>query len=154
VEVCFVAAHPNAIPELSRERVDQDAPPLAIELPHPAQMAGEMPLADEVGEDRRVQGRGKNVHRLPDGDERSHEVFGDDDVAEAESREQNLAERPDVDDAGIPIEALERCDGEALEAILAVVVILDNPRSGPPGPVEELEPSDAVMVTPSGYWWT
>ena len=43
----------------------KDTPPLAIDLAHPAQVAGEVPLADEVCQHRLVELRRTQIHRNP-----------------------------------------------------------------------------------------
>src|SRR5713101_3577920 len=67
------------------------------------------------------------------------EVGGDNDIAHPQRRKQDLAERTDVYHPRRMVEALQRCYRFAVVAILAVIVVLDDPRSGALGPVEELK---------------
>src|SRR5260370_8599822 len=64
---------------------------------------------------------------------------GSDDRARLKRRKQNLAERADVDHPRGMVEALERCYGFAVVAILAVIVVLDNPGSRALGPLKQLK---------------
>ena len=59
---------------------------------------------------------------------RSTRSGGNDDVADAQRREEHLAEGADVDDARVAVEPLQRRDRLALVAVLAVVVVLDASR--------------------------
>ena len=61
------------------------------------------------------------------------------DVAESQRREQNFAERSDVDHAGVRVEALQRGDGLAFVAVLAVVIVFDDPRAGALSPFDQLQ---------------
>jgi hypothetical protein len=65
----------------------------------------------------------------------------DDQVAHAQGGRQHFAESADVEHAGIAIESLQRSDRLALVAVLAVVVVFDDPRPGAPRPVEQVQPA-------------
>ena len=123
------AEHLEPRAELVRDRFRKGTPALAVDLSHPPYVTGKMPLRDEVRENRLIQGGWKDIHRLADRHEAANKVVGDDDVADAQGGEQDLAECPYVDDPRVPIESLEGRDGEASVAIFAVVVVLDNPRT-------------------------
>src|SRR5260370_20381221 len=51
-------------------------------------------------------------------------------VSKPQRGEEEFAESPDVDHARVGIETLQRGDGLAFVAVLAVVVVLDDPGSG------------------------
>src|SRR5260370_21316230 len=67
------------------------------------------------------------------------EVGGNDDIGDRQRRKQDLAERTDVDHPRGMVEALQRCYGFAVVAILAVIVVLDNPGSRALGPLKQLK---------------
>ena len=75
---CMPAASPitSSAGSSFDERVDERRPPLRIEQAHPAQVAGEVPLADEVGQHRLEERRREDVHRLAHRGEARDEVGG------------------------------------------------------------------------------
>ena len=110
-----------------------------IEAAHAAEVGGEEALADEVGERRLEEER-----RILSGDadrrlEALDELRRDDDVGDAERREHRLRQRADIDDAAAVVQALHRRDRMPAEAILAVVVVLDDPGVVLLGDMEEAE---------------
>ena len=123
--------------QVSGRRLAERGEPGAIELAHAADMPAEVALGDEVAEDGLVQRR-----RVPIGVEAQREQGlqqrrWDHHVAQAQRGEEDLAEAPEEDDAVAPVQALERRDGPAGKAILAVVVVLDHARAGLARPVED-----------------
>ena len=60
-----------------------------------------------------------------------------DEEAEAQGREDRLAEAPHVDHAAVGVEAVETRNGPLAVAELAVVVVFDDPRPRAGGPLEQ-----------------
>ena len=75
------------------------------------------------------------------GDERLDQLRRHDQVPEPERREEHLAERPRVDHAARRVEPLERRERASRVAVLAVVVVLEDPRPARARPLEEREPA-------------
>jgi hypothetical protein len=121
------------------ERADEDRAALGVEGAHAAKVAREVAVAHEVGEHGLVEGRGAVVEGFANAAEARDEVVRDDDVADAQRGEQDLAEGADVDDALIGVEALERGDRLVVVAVFGVVVVLEDPGAGAARPLEELE---------------
>ena len=70
-----------------------------------------MPAAQKVVEDGLVQGGREDVHRVADPAEPRDQIGGDHQVADPQRRKQHLAERPDVNDALVGVEAVQRAMG-------------------------------------------
>ena len=118
---------------------DEIALAAGIEAAHAAEVGGKEALSDEVGE-RRLQ----EERRILAGDadrrlEALDELRRHDDVGDAERREHRLRHRADIDDAAAVIEALHGGDRMAAEAVLAVVVVLDDPGVVLLGELEQAE---------------
>ena len=137
----LVAQHLDASAHLLAQRVDEYPASLAVDEPHPAEMTREVAFRDEVGEHALGNSGPADVHRIADCGEVRDEILRDHDVAETQRREQHLAERADIDDPAVSVQPLERGDRRAAIAVLAVVVVLDDPGSVSLRPVEELEPA-------------
>ena len=63
----------------------------------------------------------------------------EDQVSEAQRREEHLAEAPGEQHRRVLLQTLERGDGPPLVAVLAVVVVLEQDRPAPPCPPEQRE---------------
>src|SRR5262249_51479094 len=63
------------------------------------------------------------------------------DVAEPQGREENLAEGADIDHARIGIESLQRSNGQALVSEFAVVVVFNDPGARVLRPLYQLQPA-------------
>ncbi len=119
------------------ERVQQRHAPARIEHAHAPQMGGEAALFDESRQHAlRETGRMPVGGSLERG-EGIHRSRGHYEVAEAETRSQDLAEGSEIEHAMAAIQRVERCQGPAGIAILAVVVVLKDPRIRAFGPIEQ-----------------
>ena len=113
--------------------------PRGVERPHATDVGREVALGDEIGERRLVHGR----HLLPGESHRRAERIDQrrrhDQIAGTERGEHRLAEGADVDHAPRRIQPLHRRDRPAGVAILAVVVILQDPCARLRRPCQERE---------------
>ena len=113
--------------------------PLAVDLAHPP----DVPCEAAFGHERR-QGRLLDVRRVPVGqvaglDQSGHQRQRRDEEPEPQRGRKHLRERPDVHHPAPGIQAVQRFQRSAGVAELAVVVVLDEHRVVPLGPVEQLE---------------
>ncbi|SST10931.1 Uncharacterised protein [Acinetobacter baumannii] len=98
-----------------------------------------MPLGDEVGHDplgahlRMAYLDGPPLAEALDQRRRDHQV------AQAQRREGDLAEGPDVEHPALSVQRGQRRQRRTAVAILAVVVVLDDPTVGALGPLQELQ---------------
>src|SRR6185312_3953957 len=109
--------------QLLPDRLHQRGTPLHVELAHPADVTGEMSLAQEVGHDDLVQrgresigggaGCAEGFGQIP----RQHEI------PEAQGGKEHFAEGADVNDAAIGIQPLKRGNRVATEAEFTVVIV-------------------------------
>ncbi|MCY1532846.1 hypothetical protein D9M68_681410 [compost metagenome] len=74
------------------------------------------------------------------GGEMRRQRLGQHHEAHAQPREERLGKGAHVDDAVVLVQALQRCQRPALEAELAVVVVLDDPRAALPRVFEQHAP--------------
>ncbi len=117
----------------------QNVRPLSVEHAHAADVTREMTFADEIRKYvLKKSGRSK-IHGAADFQKTIDQVARNDQVAQAQRRKQYFAEGADVDHAGIGIQALQGCNGHASVAIVAVVVVLDDPGAGTLRPVQQLQ---------------
>ncbi|PSQ68220.1 MAG: hypothetical protein BRD26_08840, partial [Bacteroidetes bacterium QH_1_64_81] len=137
VQAGFVGTDVQLIAHLRLQRLDEDRLPLGIERAHPSQVAFEVAFFEEVGHDH-LGGEGRaSFQQGLGGGKRLDQRLGHHEVAEAESGEQHLAKGADVDDPARVVEPLEGGDGTPFVAVLAVVVVLQNPRLRAFGPVQQ-----------------
>src|SRR3569833_1600274 len=100
-----------------------------------------MPAVDEISHYGLIQMRRADVHSETHGSKSLAQIGWNHQVTKAQRREQCLAESSDVDHARVPVQSLQRRDRRAFIAVLAVVVILDDPGSGSLRPIEQLQSS-------------
>src|ERR1700678_2386855 len=91
-------------------------------------MPGEMPGADEIGQRRLIQICWKKIVGAPNGQEAVYQSGGNHDISKAKRREESLAEGADVNDARARIQSLHGRHRHALIAVLAVIVVFNDPR--------------------------
>ena len=77
-----------------------------VDPAHPADMAEEMPVGDEVAQGRLIHERTMLSHDAHEGRQRVDQRGGHDEVAEAERREQQLVEAAREDDTAVGVQAL------------------------------------------------
>jgi hypothetical protein len=111
--------------ELARDRGDQGVAPAAVQPPGPAQVAVDVAALEQVGQGELLEHRAAAVggDALPR--HRAGEPLGQDEPPEPQPVGQRLARRPGVGDA-VGIDALQRAHRLAVEAVLGVVVVLDD----------------------------
>ena len=97
-----------------------------------------MPFAHEVLDGFLKKVGRKNVHGGANRYKMIHQIVWNHDVTQPQGRKKNFAEGSDVDYAGIMIKPLQGGNGRTLKAVLAVIVVLDDPGSRPLCPVQEL----------------
>jgi hypothetical protein len=102
-----------------------------IEAPHAPNVAFEVTLFNERGESRLLGRRALAIDERARCGERVYQLLRNDHIAQPQRRQQHFAETSDVHDVCAVVEALQRCDRPAAVPILAVVVVLENPRTAP-----------------------
>src|SRR5690606_4471220 len=115
--------------EMSVHRVEQRRAAFPEQLAQLAQMTREVSAVHELRNRRLQERRRYAAGYVLGGGKRVDHPGGQDQVGEAERRKEDLAERPGIDHASRPIESLDRRERPAQIAELAVVIILDDPRS-------------------------
>ena len=98
-----------------------------------------MTFPNEIREDFLVEGGRAEIHYSARNQEAIHNIRRDYDVAKPQGGEEDFAESPDVDHSGVGVEALQGCDGLAFIAVLAIVVVFDDPGSGALCPLDQLK---------------
>src|SRR5947207_12843504 len=88
------------------QAIDQCASAIAIKEFHPTDVTREVPLINEICEHRWEEAWRAYVHGNPDGKKTCDEIWRNNNIPEAQRREQDLAKGADIDDAIIPVEAL------------------------------------------------
>ena len=100
-----------------------------------------MSACDELGERLVLQERAAAVREQPRPREGLDQSRRQDEITDAQRGKHHLRERSEVEDALAAIERLQRVDRTALEAVLAVVVVLDHVGADPPRPGEQRDPA-------------
>ena len=137
---CMPASPPvtaSRSPISARIAFTERSAPLHIEHSHATDMSGEVSLADKVGQDCLIESCGKDIGGVSSGGECGDQVSGNDHVTHAQSRKHDFAEGPDIDNPRIRVEPLKRSNRTAAKAILAVVIVFDDPGAGANRPIEE-----------------
>src|SRR5438552_211422 len=123
------------------ERIQERPASTRVEAAHAAKMRRETAFGDEAREHAlREAGRvsvGGCLERREDIDGSG----GHDEVTEAETGRQNLAEGTEIEHAMAAIERVERRQRPAAVAVLAVVVVLEDPGVRAFGPIEQRQPA-------------
>src|SRR6266581_6785592 len=123
------------------ESVDQRGAALAITLTHSPDVANEVAAFDEIAKDQlRQDCRAAAIQSLHTG-ERVDQRGWNDEVADAQCREQRLVETAGVQDASAPARRIQGWHGMAVIPEFAIVVVLENPCVVPDGPVEKRLPA-------------
>src|SRR5581483_12370502 len=113
---------------------------LGVNLSHATHMAREMTLSDEVAEYRLIEERCVAARdRQRRGDD-VHEIRWQDEIAQAERREQHFAEAAGEQHDVVRVESLQCRHWPPRVAILAVVVVLEDHRTRTARPVEQRQP--------------
>src|SRR3984885_11087488 len=118
--------------------VDECASAFAVNQSHLSDVAGEVSFTHEVAESFLMEVGWKYVHRRANGNEVFYQILWNHDVAKTQGGKEDFTEGSDIDDPIIPIEALQGGNRRAFEAILTVVVVLDDPGAGALRPVQQL----------------
>src|SRR5262249_48798926 len=79
------------------------------------------------------------VHTIANCGETFDQVSWNHDITEPQRREQCFAEGPDIDNAGVAVQALQGSDRHARIAVFAVVIVFDDPGPGTVRPIEKLQ---------------
>src|SRR5215470_1186054 len=124
----FSSNYFDNVSHFSINRVDQRLAAIHIQHSHPAGMASEVSLADEISYDSLIENGGTDVSCIPCSRENMHQVFWHNYVTQAQGGKYHLTKRTYVDDPTIGVQALQRRNRAAVKSIFAIVVILDNPR--------------------------
>jgi hypothetical protein len=129
------------------QRGGQPVPAPAVGEPGPAHVPVVGSGRDELGQGQLIERAGLPVGQPLGRGDIAHQVAGQDQPAEAESRGQALAGRAGVDDV-IGREALNGADRLAVVAELAVVVVLDDYAAGVAGPLDHPGPAPRLQRHP------
>jgi hypothetical protein len=146
------AEHLHPVSHVLVERCDEGGAALAIVGPGATQVSIEVSVADEAGEGPLFEAARPGVGERFGGAEGIDEWWRDDQVAEAEGREQHLREGAGIDDALVTIESLQGFDGTDAVTELAVVVVLEDPCPGRSAQSSRARRRARVMMTPVGNW--
>src|SRR5260370_161463 len=134
---CFGTNDLEHISHLDVDRSYQRPSPIHIEHSHPTYMASEVSLWDEIGQDSLIESRGKDVRGIPSAGESRYQILGNNHVAQAQSGKHDFAERPDINDPPIRVQALQRRDRAASKPVLAIIIVFNDPSAGARCPIEE-----------------
>src|SRR5881394_3899956 len=99
-------------------------------------MAGVVPLFDEVREHCLEQVGRVNIHCESCRSKSIHQIGGDDHISDAQRWVKALTESAYVNDTRIAIQPLKRGNWRAFIAVLAVIIVLDDPCSDLLSPLE------------------
>src|ERR1700733_497539 len=100
-----------------------------------------MTRAYEIGERRLVQVCRGKIIGLPNRQKPIYESGGNHHISETKRRKEGLTEGSDVNHTGAGIESLHGRDRHAFIAVLAVIVVLDNPGAATMPPFEQRKPA-------------
>ena len=144
------ARNVQRITEHLTQRIDQPLAAGGIKRTHFLQMAREMPLLHEIGDDGLHQHLAATAEPAGGVAKGRDLLLRNDEIPQPQARIQHLAERSCVKHALVAIQALERGQRAAVVAELAVVIVLDDP-----GPLLTAQSSKARRLgsdsaTPSG----
>jgi hypothetical protein len=123
--------------QLLSRRIDKRVLPGLVKTPHPSQVRGEVPLRDERRKGRLRHDPRMVVQRPPRPCKRLHQIVRHDEVADPQTREQHLREGAQIDRPAAVIEAPQGRQRRSGIAVLAVVIVLDDPGVRRPCPVEQ-----------------
>ncbi len=98
-----------------------------------------MTSADEIGESGLIQVRRAEIIGLPNREKAAYQSGRNHHISETKRRKERFAEGSDVNDARAGIESLHGRHGHAFIAVLAVIVVLDDPGTGTMRPFEQLQ---------------
>ena len=115
-------------------REDTRIPPL---VEHLAQMPGKMALVQKVEERQMLQNGEMNIEKAPHGQQGLDQFCGRDQEAQAQSWKQHFAQGTDIEHPPGMVQSLERLQRAPTRAVFAIIVILQNPRTGLSGPVQQ-----------------
>src|SRR4030088_1362658 len=107
-----------------------------IEHPHPAYMASEVAVPNEISQYGLIERRREYAGGVKRPRIRGDQVFRSDHVAEAQRWEHDLAESSGVDPPPVGVHSLERADRVAPEPVLAIIVIFNDPGTCPRRPIK------------------
>src|SRR5262249_2739387 len=111
--------------------------PARVEFASAANVTPKMTCGEKVAHGRLLKHGSMSIRQEASGRELVDQLRRNDQVTEAEARQEDVAETPGVNDRTALIEALERRNRATGVAILAVVVVLENPCSCAIGPFEK-----------------
>ena len=131
---------PERAPAVPRGRGGERLQALAVRHAHAPQVAREVALADEVGQHRLVEHRRMLVGGGAGRHQPVLQVGRHDQEAQAQRREQRLAEAADVDHAAVDVEPVQARHRPRAVAELAVVVVLDHPGARAARPAQQGQP--------------
>src|SRR5260370_16201337 len=104
-------------------------------------MAIEVPTNQQVCQRRLIEKRWAAIGGAKCGQQPLPKSRWQNEKTETEGRKERLAERADVHDSPLDIEAVHARNGPYRVAELAIVIIFDHPRSSDAGPLQQCEPA-------------
>ena len=114
--------------------LEQQPQPLGVDLAHAPEVAREVPGGDEVAQHRLLQQLAGDGGDRAGGRAAVHQVRRDDQVAEPQRGEEDLAEAAGEEHLRAAVEPLQGGNGPARVAKLAVVVVLEDRARRTSGP--------------------
>ena len=130
---------PQGVAAISGGGVQHRFEPFRVGAPHSAQVPFVVTIRNEVREDQLVEVMRLAIRGTTSGPHRLDHRRRDDDEPETQGREERLRERPDVENTPTTVEPLQTRDRTGAVAELGIVVILEDPRTGASGPVQQRE---------------
>src|SRR5436305_1415161 len=102
---------------------------LSVKQTHSPDVPRKMSFANEVRQYRLKEMRRPNVHCSAHPAECFDQIRGNHQISQSQRWKKHFAERAHVNHAGTIVESLQRRDWHALIAVLAVVVVFNDPRT-------------------------
>src|ERR1700722_19888801 len=102
----FCTYHLEHISHVDADRLRQRSSTLHVKHSHATYVAGEVTLADKLGHDYLVESRRKNIGGISSAAECGYEVFGNNDITQAQGGEHNFAKSPDIHNSRVRVQAL------------------------------------------------
>jgi hypothetical protein len=138
----------QATTEKFLERVGKRRATFGVQRTHPLDVPRELPGHHEVGHDRLGQRGAIAIEQLAQVPHAINSFRWHDDIAEPQAGEEHLTEAADIEDTSVAIHARQRWQRRASIPELAVVVILDDPRTRRRSPCEQRTTSSVAERRP------
>src|SRR5579859_2260817 len=113
-------------------------------------MAGKMALMQKVGQSHLLQNGDVDVDKAPRDQQRLDQFDGRDKIPQAQSRKKHFTKGADIQHPPGLVQPLEGFQWTPTQAVLAIVVILQNPRASLSGPFQQCQTATQAHRHPGG----